>query len=186
MSLAFISSWSLIRLSGFLAYFLLTLSLAFGLLARMMVFRKDKPLMLALHQTSGWAGFLTIIFHSILLWKDAYVPYSLLELVLPFSAQNAPILSALGTLSFYLFLMTMAASDFFIKKLGRSVWKRLHLLVIPAWLLMVLHGILIGTDSTQPWAAFLYGGGFILILALLALRYAETMLHTTAKKIHHE
>jgi len=181
LNLEFISSWNFIRLSGFLAYFLLTISLAAGLAGRMAGLKKKKPLMMTLHQTSGWAGFLTIIFHIILLWKDEYVPYTLLELLAPFSAQNAPILSAFGTISFYLFLITIAASDFFMRTLGRKLWKTLHFLVIPAWALMVLHGLLIGTDSTQPWAAFLYGGGVILLFTLLALRYAETKLQPAAK-----
>lgn len=182
MSLDLISSWNFIRLSGFLAYFLFTFSLVAGLMGRMTIMQKKKPLTLALHQSSGWAGFLTILFHMILLWKDQYVTYSLLELFLPFSARTAPILSALGTISFYLFLIIMATSDFFMKILGRNIWKRIHFLVIPAWVLMVFHGILIGTDSHQPWAAFLYGGGVILIITMLALRYIEMQLKPIGKK----
>lgn len=129
--------------------------------------------MLELHNTSGWFGMLTVIFHAALLIVDKYMPYQVHEILIPFAAKNDPFFSALGTISMYLFLLTLATSDFFMKKLGQSLWKKIHLLVLPAWMLMVLHGILIGTDSAQSWAAFLYGGGVILILTLIIFRYFD-------------
>ncbi|MHC0039634.1 ferric reductase-like transmembrane domain-containing protein [Pseudoneobacillus sp. C159] len=173
MYIAFLSTWFLIRLSGFLGYFLFTFSISAGLMSRFTAFQKKRPLMIELHQTSGWAGILAVIFHMTLLWRDRFVPYPLTELFLPFSSENAPLESAMGTISLYLFLLVIATSDFLIKKLGRNLWKKIHLLVIPAWILMVLHGILIGTDSNQPWAAFLYGGGVFLVITLLGFRHLE-------------
>ena len=182
MSFDWLSTWNLIRTSGFLAYFLFTFSIAVGLMGRFSIFQKQKLLMLELHKTSGWIGMLTTVFHAALLIADAYVPYQVGEILLPFSAENSPVLSAFGTLSLYFFLLTMATSDFFMKKLGRSLWKKSHMLVLPAWLLMVLHGVLIGTDSAQSWAAFLYGGSVILILTLLFFRHLESKLKSTTSK----
>ncbi|WP_342431508.1 iron reductase [Neobacillus sp. FSL H8-0543] len=121
-----------------------------------------------MHKISGWTGMLTVVFHAVLLLMDQYVPYQIREIFIPFLAKNDPVFSALGTISYYLFLLTLATSDFFIKTLGRALWKRIHFLVIPAWILMILHGILIGTDSAQPWAASVYGGGIILVMILMA------------------
>lgn len=174
--IGFFSVWSLIRASGFLAYFFMTLALAFGLLNSFGILKKKKAMLLAYHQTSGWFGLLTIVFHMTLIWKDTYVPYSLTELLLPFSAKNAPFVSALGTISFYLFLLVIGSSDFFIKRLGRERWKKVHMAVIPAWLLMVLHGLMIGTDSSKSWALVIYATGIILILVLALLRYMESLV----------
>ena len=154
MSFDWLSTWNLIRTSGFLAYFLFTFSIAAGLMNRLFIFQKQKQLMLELHKISGWTGMLTVVFHATLLLVDTYVPYQIWGILIPFSAEYAPVFSALGTISFYLFLLTLATSDFFIKTLGRSLWKKIHFLVIPAWILMILHGILIGTDSAKTWAAF--------------------------------
>ena len=159
MSFDLLSNWNLIRTSGFLSYFLFTFSIAAGLMSRLFIFQKQKQLMLELHKISGWTGMLTVVFHATLLLVDPYVPYQIWGILIPFSSEYAPVFSALGTISFYLFLLTLATSDFFIKTLGRTLWKKIHFLVIPAWILMVLHGILIGTDSAQTWAAFIYGGG---------------------------
>jgi sulfoxide reductase heme-binding subunit YedZ len=169
----FFSVWSLIRASGFLAYFFMTLSLAFGLLTSFSILKKKKAVLLAYHQTSGWFGLLTIVFHITLIWKDTYVPYSLTELFVPFSAKNAPVFSALGTIAFYLFLLVIGTSDFFINKLGRERWKKVHMAVIPAWIMMVVHGMAIGTDSSKSWALSIYAAGIILIIVLALFRYRE-------------
>ncbi len=182
MNFDWLSTWNSIRLSGFLAYFLFTFSIAAGLMSRLFLFQKQKQLMLELHKLSGWAGMLTVVFHATLLSLDSYVPYQIWEIWIPFLAGNAPVLSALGTISFYLFLLVLATSDFFIKTLGRSLWKRIHFLVIPAWMLMTLHGILIGTDSAHPWAAFVYGGGIFLVIIILAFRYFESHLESTNRR----
>ena len=172
----YLSVWSLIRTSGFTAYFFMTISLVFGLLSSFSFMKHRKAQLLNIHQTSGWYGLLTIIFHMTLLWKDQYVPYSLTELLIPFAAKNAPVYSALGTLSFYLFFLVIGTSDFFMKKLGRVRWKKIHFAVIPAWLMIVIHGIYIGTDSSQPWALFMYGGGVSIILVLGFIRYLDSIV----------
>jgi methionine sulfoxide reductase heme-binding subunit len=172
----FFSVWSLIRTSGFLAYFFMTLALVFGLLTSFSILKKKKAVLLAYHQTSGWFGLLTIVFHMTLIWKDTYVPYSLTELFIPFFAKNAPFFSALGTIAFYLFLLVIGTSDFFIKKLGRERWKKIHMAVIPAWVMMVVHGLAIGTDSSKSWALSIYAAGIFLIIVLLLFRFVDSLL----------
>lgn len=167
------STWTLIRSSGFLAYFFMTISLSFGLISTFSIMKKQKASLLVIHQTSGWYGLLTIIFHVILLWNDQYLPYTVREILLPLAAQNEPIFSALGTISFYLFFLVIGTSDFFIKRLGRARWKKIHLAVILAWAMMIIHGIIIGTDTTAPWALFLYASGIFSIMILMIIRYLD-------------
>ncbi|MED3662859.1 ferric reductase-like transmembrane domain-containing protein [Ureibacillus sp. FSL K6-8385] len=167
------TNWNLIRASGFLAYFLLTLSIMAGGMQKLSDFQNHKPLLMELHKISGWTGVLTVVFHGTLLLVDKYVPYNIVELLIPFAAENEPFHSGIGTLSFYLFLIVMATSDFFMKKLGFQLWKKLHFLVFPAWVFMTLHGIFIGTDSGQVWAIFIYCASIVLITALLVMRILE-------------
>lgn len=178
MSIEWFSIWNLIRSSGLIAFFLFTLSISAGLLGRVLLMKNSKALLLAFHQMSGWIGFLLAFFHIILLWVDNYLSYSLLELFLPFSADFKPILSGLGTISFFLLFIIMLTSDFYMRKLGQGLWKKVHLFVIPAWVLTVIHGIFIGTDTGQVWAAFLYGGSITLVVCLLVFRYLEGLFIT--------
>ncbi|NMD71412.1 iron reductase [Bacillus sp. DNRA2] len=168
----YLSTWNLIRLSGFLSYFLLTISLVFGFLQAFAGLKKRKGEFLLVHQNSGWLGLLVIVFHMLMLFWDQYIEYPLLSILIPFSAENEPFYSGLGTISFYLFLIIIGSSDFFMKKLGRTVWKKVHLLAIPAWLLMAIHGIMIGTDSQEGWAKLIY---IVSIAVILILGIAKGM-----------
>jgi sulfoxide reductase heme-binding subunit YedZ len=186
MTSEYLSTWIWIRASGFLAFYFMTLSLSFGLLSSFSIMKKKKARLIALHQTSGWMGLLTIMFHMLLILQDKYAPYSLIELLLPLAAKNKPLFSALGTLSFYLFLLVIVTSDFWIKKLGIKLWRKIHLTVIPAWMLMLVHGVVIGTDSREPWAIFLYASSCSLISVLGLIRYLETSYQhkELSQKIH--
>lgn len=182
MSFDWLSNWNLVRASGFLAYILLSLSIAAGLIRRVPSFQKQKSLFMELHKTSGWTGVLTVVFHATLLLLNHYVPYKIEDLLIPFEADNAPGLSALGTISFYLFFIVMFTSEFFMKKLGHKLWLNIHLLVIPAWVLSVLHGVFIGTDSNEPWAIFIYVIGIVIVVALIIYRYLVQPEDTPKRK----
>jgi methionine sulfoxide reductase heme-binding subunit len=171
----YLSTWNLIRVSGFLSYFLLTVSLAFGFLQSFSRLKKKKGEFLLIHQNSGWIGLLVIVFHMMLLFLDQYVHYPILSILVPFSSENESFYSGLGTISFYLFLMIIGSSDFFMKKLGRVVWKKVHLLAIPAWILMAIHGIMIGTDSSEGWAQLIYIVTISIIMILGVARGMESV-----------
>ena len=112
---------------------------------------------LAFHQMIGQVGLLFIGIHACLLMFDSYVPYSVTSLLIPFTAPNHPILSGLGTIATYLFIIVVFTSDF-MKVIGRSLWKKTHYLVFPMWFLAAIHGLSIGTDSQTVWAEVLYIG----------------------------
>lgn len=170
-----LSTWNLIRVSGLLSYFLLTMSLVFGFLQSFPSLKKKKPLFLLIHQNSGWIGLLVTVFHMMLLFWDQYVHYPVLSILVPFRSENEPFYSGLGSISFYLFLIIIGTSDFFIKKLGRMIWKKIHLLAIPAWILMVIHGVMIGSDSSNGWAQLIYIVMISIILLLGVARGMESM-----------
>ncbi len=171
----YFSTWNLIRVSGFLSYFLLTASLAFGFLQAFSSIKNKKADLLLIHQTSGWIGLLVIMFHMIMLFMDQYVHYSLLSILVPFYAENESFSSGLGTLSFYLFLVVIGSSDFFMRILGRTPWRKIHLLAVPAWILMSIHGILIGTDTQEVWASSIYIGSIGLIIVLGVAKAMEAV-----------
>lgn len=178
----YFSTWNLIRTSGFLAYFLFTFSISAGLMGRLSAFEKKKPLMMELHKVSGWTGLLTTIFHMTILSLDRYSPYEWKEILIPFISQKEPISSAFGTISFYLFIIIIGVSDFLRKHLGVRIWKKIHFAVIPAWILMLIHGTMIGTDSDLPWASSMYTGSTILVITLIILRYLEGKIKPRTKK----
>lgn len=68
---------------------------------------------------------------------------------------------------FVLFLMAATSHDFWLANLGALGWKQLHMLVYPAYALIVLH-VALGTlqDERHPAGAALLAAGLGLLLAL--------------------
>ena len=98
-----ISTWEWIRLLGFLAYFYFTISIIFGLLRKSSFVKSYKNLIFHIHQNAGWLGLITVIAHMLVLLIDQYEPYSIIGILIPFSANYQSLPSALGTIAFYLF-----------------------------------------------------------------------------------
>lgn len=151
--------WIAIRATGLTGYFLLTISLLLGIYSHI---PRKKGSILAFHQIIGQVALLFIGIHAYLLIFDNYEPYSIKALLIPFTAAYEPILSGLGTIAAYLLIIVLLTSDF-MKKVGRSVWKKTHYLVFPLWFLSVIHGLFLGTDTESIWAEALYGGTVLMV-----------------------
>lgn len=168
------STWTMIRLSGLTGHFFLTLSVLAGLLGSFPTLKKQKARLHNIHLYSGWAGLLAIILHATLIVVDTYAPLTILEIIIPGNASYEPLWNAFGTISLYLFGFVLVTSDFLKETLGKTLWKLTHWLVLPAWLLMTLHGIFIGTDTgilfTTIWYACSTLTLFTLVLYRMQLR----------------
>jgi len=171
-----ISTWEWIRLLGFLAYFYFTISIIFGLLRKSSFVKSHKNLIYQIHQNAGWLGLITVIGHLLVLVIDQYKPYNLVEILIPFSAKYESLPSALGTIAFYLFIMVLMTSDLWIRTMNRTLWKKLHFLVLPAWVISLAHGVLIGTDTENMLIIIFYVvSGGLTMLVLVARTISQFM-----------
>ncbi len=185
------NTWVLIRLFGLLSYLFFTLSVSFGMLGQFRSLKAKKTLLFQLHLSSAWAGMMAVLVHMLMLLIDSYQPYELIELLIPFTASYSPILSGVGTIAFLLTLSVIFTSDTMVKLLGRPLWKKIHILVFPAWLGMVIHGLFLGTDSSNSAVYWFYISSiFIVIVILLSAmiqqrkkqeEHTPTKLHITKK-----
>ncbi|TSI04743.1 ferric reductase-like transmembrane domain-containing protein [Lysinibacillus sp. BW-2-10] len=166
-----ISTWEWIRLLGFVSYFYFTVSIIFGLLRKSSTVKSHKNLLFQIHQSAGWFGFVAVIAHMLLLIVDQYEPYRIAELLIPFASDYQPVLSGLGTISFYLFLIVFLTSDIWIRKIGFTIWKKVHLAVLPAWILSLVHGVFIGTDSENVYILLFYWCTVILVVIIFLIRH---------------
>lgn len=167
----FLSTWEWIRLLGFVAYFYFTASIIFGLLRKTPNVKKHKNLLYQLHQSAGWFGLVAVITHMLLLMIDRYEPYSIVELLIPFTSDFEPLLSGIGSIAFYLFLIVMFTSDLWIQKMKFPMWKKFHLVVLPAWILSFIHGVFIGTDTDNPVVQIIYWSTLIIVLISFNVRH---------------
>lgn len=159
------------RALGTCAYLLLHIILCIGPLARLD--RRFLPLLYN-RRHLGVATFLVALAHSAL----AIGFYHGFGIVNPFvslltSNTNFGSLAAfpfqiLGAIAlFILFLMASTSHDFWLKNLGPSTWKRLHMLIYPAYGLVVMH-VALGILQAQRsfWLAAMVATGVAIVASL--------------------
>lgn len=168
------NTWEWIRLLGLISYFYFTVSIIFGLLRKMPAIHSHNNLLYQIHQSASWMGLLALVAHMLLLIIDQYEPYSIAELMIPFASDYKPALSSLGTVAFYLFFIVIITSDLWIRKMNFTIWKWLHLAVIPAWSLSLIHGMLIGTDSKNPIVFSFYSITTALVCITFLMRHISS------------
>ncbi|MBB6735029.1 ferric reductase-like transmembrane domain-containing protein [Cohnella zeiphila] len=164
-----LSVWATTRAAGMTSYLLLFASTLAGLLMTGGMSGKRKAVLLAVHQWSGWFGFLFGLTHGIVLLFDKYVGYSPFELLIPFASDDHRFLNGLGTLTLYVCVVLIASSDL-MKRLGRKTWRAIHFLAFAGFGMGWLHGFALGTDSAVGWVRLLYIGTGAAVVALTAVR----------------
>jgi DMSO/TMAO reductase YedYZ heme-binding membrane subunit len=107
--------------------------------------------------------------HPLLLVIDPYVPFSWIQLLIPFIAPREPFLYGLGTLTLYGFLFVLLTTDL-KKKMPRKIWHSFHLIAYLLFLLALTHGIMGGTDSGNLFIFAMYVFTFISVLALMIVQ----------------
>lgn len=163
--------WYVIRAAGLTAYLLLFLSVVTGIMQSLpLVYGRNRGLLYSFHCTACWYGWVLGMIHGVFLLFDTQVSYTLLNILVPFSAHYMPIQTAFGIFTFYA-MSILIASSYIIKRRGRKFWRLMHFIALPTYLFALYHGISLGTDSVYPGIKLLYAatGGIVLVLVLLRL-----------------
>ena len=103
---------------------------------------------------------------------DTVVPFSLTQLVVPFSADYRPLATGLGIVAVEL-LLAVAVTNRLRSRLPYRVWRRAHYATIVVWLLATVHGILSGTDRDESWLLWLYALTVAAVAGSAALRFGR-------------
>lgn len=165
-----LSTWGITRAAGLTSYLLLFFSVLFGTFyyGRLLP-NRIRAYLQPLHQITGWTGFLFGLVHGIVLYIDSFQTFQLKGILIPFTAEYKPILSGLGTITLYLYLILLATSDF-IRPLSKRVWRALHYLAFPAFFIGWTHGLLMGTDSQEGWIRLFYAATLLIVVVAVLIR----------------
>jgi len=155
--------WFMARAGGFVAYLLLWFATLWGI---MMGSKLTKgALAFGLHEFLPILAMVFAALHAIVLLGDQYIGFSVLNLLVPFSAPYQPLWTGLGTLSLYLSVALIAS--FYVKSLvSRKVWRMFHYTAYLAFFMALVHGLMAGTDSSLPavrWMYLLTGASLIFV-----------------------
>jgi predicted ferric reductase len=171
--------WYLSRASAMVAYGLLWMSMAFGLIITNKMARiwPGGPIAFDLHQFASLIGLAFAFFHALILMGDKYINYDLAQVLVPFNSSGyKPVWVGLGQIGFYL-LAIVGLSFYVRKRLGNRSWRLIHYLSFLTFALALLHGIFAGTDSAVMAIQLFYwitGAAllFLLVYRILVTKFA--------------
>ncbi|MCL4394148.1 MAG: ferric reductase-like transmembrane domain-containing protein [Chloroflexi bacterium] len=149
--------WYLARATGVIAYVLLWISMAFGLTIKNKMARvwPGGPLAVDLHQFASLFALALSLFHALVLLGDRYMNYTPAQILIPFTNPTLTFWTGLGQLSFYI-MLPVAFSFYARQRIGFKTWRTIHYASFAIYLLVTLHGIFSGTDTTTPGMMGLY------------------------------
>ena len=173
--------WYLSRASGLVAFVLLWVSMASGLIISNKMARVWPGVFTAfdLHQYTSLLGSGFIIFHMLVLLGQSYVPYNFVQLLVPFAGTDyRPLWVGVGQLTLYLTLLV--TFTFYVRKqIGRRMWHLIHFLSYAVFIMALAHGLFSGTDSGNVWVVGMYWMGTVSLAVLTVYRLATAKMMVT-------
>ena len=170
-------TWDVARVGGLVAYLLLAVSVAIGLLLSM-GWRSPRWTRFVTNDLHRFVTLLALVFtgiHTLGVWIDPFMAYTPLEVFVPFVSHYRPLWVALGIVSAYL-LIALWLSERLRSRVGYAWWRRFHGLSFVAYVAVTIHSIGTGSDTRTWWAILCYFGSAAVITALTVARLVPTDL----------
>ncbi len=169
--------WYATRLFAFLSFYAIAGSTIYGLLLSTKILDAiaHRPVSFTLHQDLASIGLGLAMVHAMLLTLDRSVPFSLGDVLLPFSAPYRPLWVGVGQVALYISIVVVA-SFYVRRRIGQRAWRLLHYLTFLAFAGSAIHGLQTGTDASAPWAWWSYVISVVAVAFLLAYRIALSVL----------
>jgi sulfoxide reductase heme-binding subunit YedZ len=171
--------WYAARASGVAAYVVLSVvvSLGLGLGGKAQNRRWPRFSIEDIHRFGGLLVGSLIGIHVLTIAADSFLPFSLTQLLVPFTARYRPIWTGLGIAAAEL-LLALAITNHYRRRLPYRLWRRAHYLNFAIWTLASLHGLMAGTDRGAVWLAIVYGVSVASVLMLLLWRFGGHVLRS--------
>ena len=168
--------WYAARASGVAAYVVLSVVVSLGLTLGKKAQSSRWP-RFSVEEVHRFGGLLVgslIGVHVLAIAADSFLPFSLTQLLVPFTATYRPLWTGLGIAAAEL-LVALAITNHYRRRLPYRFWRRAHYLNFAVWGFASLHGLMSGTDRGAAWLAILYGVSVATVLMLLLWRFGGRM-----------
>lgn len=171
--------WYITRAAGFVAAGLLVLLMLSGIgQVTGIIYRYIEPIKVwAIHKALAIALCVSIVLHVGFLLIDKYLPFSLVQILVPFASTHnngtqiggfslGALAVTFGVLAMYGVVIVVSSALGWINK--NKTWRKLHYISYAVIILVLLHGLYIGTDLKygifrDAWI----GVGAVLALAII-------------------
>jgi sulfoxide reductase heme-binding subunit YedZ len=168
------TSWYAARAGGVIAYLLVSACVLAGIL---LAGKRSVPGLprFAVEDVHRFLGILAGVFvavHVGAIALDTVVPFSLTQMVVPFTSSYRPFATGLGIVALEL-LLAVSVTNRLRSRLPHRIWRRVHYATLAVWLLATIHGILSGTDRNQTWLLALYAVTVAAVASAATLRFGR-------------
>jgi len=133
-----------------------------------------------LHNWTAYIVLLLIVLHPAALLLRASTHFGWRDVLLPIDSPAQPAINTVGAAGLYGLLIVIVTS-FFRLRMARPLWKKLHLLVFPAFVLMFIHSMF--TDPLlSNGKVDLLDGGKIFVAICFAIALAASALRVGLRR----
>jgi sulfoxide reductase heme-binding subunit YedZ len=169
--------WYAARASGVAAYVVLSIVVSLGLTlgGKAQSRRWPRFSVEGVHRFGGLLAGSLISIHVLTIAADSFLPFSITQLVVPFTARYRPLWTGLGIAAAEI-LVALAITNHYRRRLPYRFWRTAHYLNFAVWTLASLHGLMAGTDRSAPWLAIVYGVCVAGVVMLLVWRFGGHVL----------
>jgi methionine sulfoxide reductase heme-binding subunit len=169
--------WYAARASGVAAYVILSLVVSLGLALGGKAQSRYWPRFSVedIHRFGGLLVGSLIGIHVLTIAVDSFLPFSLTQLLVPFTSGYRPLWTGLGIAAAEM-LVALAITNHYRKRLPYFFWRTAHYANFAVWALASVHGLMSGTDRGAAWLAILYGVSVGVVLMLLVWRFGGYVL----------
>jgi methionine sulfoxide reductase heme-binding subunit len=171
------AAWYLMRASGFVAFALLTLTLALGVanLARWERGRWTRAVAALVHRNASLLAVVFLAIHIVTAVSDKYVSIPVVAAVIPGLSGYDPLWVGIGALSLDV-MAALVVTSLVRDRLSRRTWKAVHWFAYLAWPTALIHSIGAGAgngvDTGHVWSTAIYVSAGLVMALALALRLA--------------
>jgi sulfoxide reductase heme-binding subunit YedZ len=171
--------WYAARASGVAAYVVLSVVVSLGIALGGKAQNKRWPRFSVedVHRFGGLLVGSLIGVHVVAIAADSFLPFSLVQLLVPFTSTYRPLWTGLGIAAAEI-LLALAITNRYRRRLSYAFWRKAHYLNFAVWGLASLHGLMAGTDRGAAWLAILYGVCVATVLMLLLWRFGGHMIRS--------
>jgi len=164
--------WYAARASGVAAYVVLSLVVCLGLTlgGKAQSRRWPRFSVEEIHRFGGLLVGSLIGVHVLAIAADSFLPFSLTQLLVPFTSTYRPLWTGLGIAAAEL-LVALAITNHYRKRMPYRFWRKAHYLNFAVWGLASVHGVMSGTDRGATWLALIYGVSVASVVTLLVWRF---------------
>jgi sulfoxide reductase heme-binding subunit YedZ len=125
-----------------------------------------------IHRFTGLLVGAFVSIHVVTIAVDAWLPFSIGSLVIPFTSRYRPLWVGLGIAAAEL-LVAIAVTNHYRRRLVYRTWRRIHYATFAVWTAATLHGLGSGTDRSAAWSIAIYSAAVGAVATGIVLRFTR-------------